>query len=607
MNRLKNIKQLGLAYLAFAGANHTRFEHCIGTMHVASLMGTAIELSEQEMETIRLAALLHDVGHPPFSHSIEFACKLFGINEIPNHETTTRKRIIEDKSLNEILRKSRPLIHVEDVADLAVGKFKTPYLCRIIDGAIDADKIDYILRDNYHCGFPVALDINTISEILSKDATRGIVVKPEGQSFAEQLFIGRYHLVSNIHHNLRNRLGNYLLALTLKEAWDNSEDKKGIALKMTEEWTDGELMAFLQKEAPTKYPILRNHLLGIEVFHEVRNFGFENLTPLARYSAAKIGSCLSILPQVSEAFSSWFEAKEFFIDAYIANPPEPDLTIGTNPPRLLIDAPLSKAALDASLKELHFAIYSLNDIQENDIDFAKLIEKYSKELDSTLDQKKAESLIKVWWNNDKTSFCIQKIAELVLNSETISMRNDTDFASDLIIIVTNSIYESFAEAFKQIVFIPSLSELVKVLFNLEKIGYFKRSGGKAMTTYAVSPREAEAGTSFSTEFLVDVEMLETFGLLYRIIRVSKFGEQYHQKYQIRISGWGRAYFQRNLSRVQDLLNLSTRLNEYFKKLIKENEQQYNELFRIVKEEPTNKETSQEARKISKKLPIMVIT
>lgn len=607
MNRLKNIKQLGLAYLAFAGANHTRFEHCVGTMHVASLMGTAIELSDQEMETIRLAALLHDVGHPPFSHSIEFACKLFGINEIPNHETTTRKRIIEDKSLNEILRKNRPLIHIEDVADLAVGKFKTPYLCRIIDGAIDADKIDYILRDNYHCGFPVALDINTISEILSKDATRGIVIKPEGQSFAEQLFIGRYHLVSNIHHNLRNRLGNYLLALTLKEAWENSEDKKSVALKMTEEWTDGELMTFLQKEAPTKYPILRNHLLGVEVFHEVRNFGFENLTPLARYSAAKIGSCLSILPQVSKAFSSWFEAKEFFIDAYIANPPEPNLTIGTNPPRLLIDAPLSKAALDASLKELHFAIYSLNDIQENDINFAKLIEKYSKELDSTLDQEKAESLIKAWWNNDKTSFCIQKIAELVLNSETISMRNDTDFASDLIIIVTNSIYESFAEAFKQIVFIPSLSELVKVLFNLEKAGFFKRSGGKAVTTYAISPREAGTGTSFSTEFLVDVEMLETFGLLYRLIRVSKFGEQYHQKYQIRISGWGRAYFQRNLSRVQDLLNLSTRLNAYFEKLIKENEEQYNELFRIVKEEPTSKETSQEARKISKKLPIRVIT
>jgi uncharacterized protein len=603
MNRLKNIKQLGLAYLAFAGANHTRFEHCVGTMHVASLMGTAIELNEQELETIRIAALLHDVGHPPFSHSIEFACNLFGIKEIPNHECTTKKRIKGDDKLNEILKRNRPLIHIEDVASLAIGEFKTPYLRRIIDGAIDADKIDYILRDNYHCGLPVALDINTISEILSRDTNLGIVIKPEGQSFAEQLFIGRYHLVSKIHHNLRNRLGNYLLALTLKEAWDNSKDKENVAQKMTEEWTDGDLMAFLQKEATTKYPILRNHLLGTEVFHEVRNFGFENLTPLARYSAAKIASCPSVLPKVSKTFSSWFKNKQFFIDTYIANPPEPNITLGTNPPLLLIDAPLSRAALDASLKEIHFAVYSLEDIEDKDIDFDKLLKQYSEMLDSTLDTKKAESLIKMWWNNDKTSFCIQKLAELVLNTEAIAMRSGVDFTSDLIILAANAIYESFANIYKQIVFIPSLTELAIILGDLEKEGFFKRKDGTAMTSY---PLSFSKGGTFSTEFLVDMEMLETFGLLYRLIRVSKFGEQYHQKYQIRISGWGRAYFQRNLNCVQDMLSLSIRLNTYFQRVIKEKEEQYNELFRRAKEEPTTKETSQQAKKIIKDLPVPII-
>ncbi|MCK4477451.1 HD domain-containing protein [Candidatus Bathyarchaeota archaeon] len=219
MNRLKNIKQLGLAYLAFPGANHTRFEHSVGAMHVASLMATAVELDEHHTETIRIAALLHDVGHPPFSHSIEFACNMFGISEIPNHKKTTFQIIATDKELNKILKKAKPLVHTKNIAKLAVGTFEESVtLKRIIDGPIDADKIDYILRDNHHCGFPVALDINTISEILKKDENYGIAITPEGQSFAEQLFMGRYHLISKIHHNLKNRLGNYLLALTLEEA-----------------------------------------------------------------------------------------------------------------------------------------------------------------------------------------------------------------------------------------------------------------------------------------------------------------------------------------------------------------------------------------------------
>jgi len=606
MNRLKNIKQLGLAYLAFPGANHTRFEHSVGTMQVAFLMANAIGIQEQEIQTVRIAALLHDVGHPPFSHSIEFACRLFGIQEIPDHKTTTRRRIIADKKLVEILNKYQPLIHVDDVADLAVGRFKTPYLRNIIDGAIDADKIDYILRDNHHCGFPVALDINTIGGILSKDEERGIVIKPEGTSFAEQLFIGRYHLVSSIHHNLKNRLGNYLLALTLKESWDNTEDKRNIATKMTEEWTDGDLMAYLKEKAPKWFVVLKNHLLGEEVFHEVCNFGYDNLTPLARYSAAIFSSQPSFLPRLSDSFSKWIKNKKFFVDAYIVSPPEPNLEIGTDPPQLLVDVPLSKAALEASLKEVHVAVYSLKDVNSDDIDFKELLERYSKELDTTLTTEKAEDLIKVWWDGDRRSFCIHRLIELVLNSETIRLRNEKTFSADLILITANALYQSFGEAFGEVVFIQSLSELARVLNDIKTKGFFKRSDNSDMPFYEI-PMRKKGGFNFPPKFLVDVEMLETFGLMYRIKKVAKFGERYHQKYQMRISGWGRAYFQRNLSRVQELLNLSGRLKEHFMKLIENNGENYKKLFKMVKEEPTKKETAWEAKKLAKKLPIKVIT
>ncbi len=98
INRLRGIKQLGLAYLAFPGANHTRFEHSLGAMHVASLMCQGLGISEHVTQLIRLAALLHDVGHPPFSHSIELAFNMFkeDFKDIPtekfSHEYWTEKK-----------------------------------------------------------------------------------------------------------------------------------------------------------------------------------------------------------------------------------------------------------------------------------------------------------------------------------------------------------------------------------------------------------------------------------------------------------------------------------------------------------------------------------
>jgi HD superfamily phosphohydrolase len=606
MNRLKNIKQLGLAYLAFPGANHTRFEHSIGTMHVAHLIATGIEVEDPEIEMVRIAALLHDVGHPPFSHSIEFASRLYDIKEIPDHKTVTKNKIVEDAKLQDILIR-KPIVHLEDVANLAVGKFtKAPYLSQIVDSGVDADKIDYILRDNHHCGFPVALDINTLSQVFSKNKLRGIVVKSEGQSFAEQLFIGRYHLVYNIHHNVKNRLGNYLLAWTLEEAWKNTTDKEKIATEMTRNWNDGDLINYLKEKAPKRYEVLRDHLLGVEAFCEIHNFGYEELTPLARYSAAFASFKPHFLPEISKAFNKWIKDKEFFVDTYVANPPEPSVVVGEDNPHYLIDTPLSKAALDASLKDVHVAIYSPNKISQTDIDMDKLLEEYRRTLDSSLNMEKAESLIKSCWKEDKSKFCVHKLIELVLNDRTIVMRQKEDFTSDIVLVTTYALYESFVKILKEVVFIKSLSELARILNDLKTQGYFKRTTGSDMNSYEI-PKSGTSGFNFPATFFVDIEMLETFGLLYRIIKVKKFGERFQEEYQLRISGWGRDYFRRNLSCVHDLLNLSKRLEDYFDGLLKKSQETYVEYFKKVREESeTGQTTSEETKALAKKLPIKVM-
>ncbi|MFX0207337.1 MAG: hypothetical protein ACFFDT_15220, partial [Candidatus Hodarchaeota archaeon] len=119
----------------------------------------------------------------------------------------------------------------------------------VLNSPIDADKTDYILRDNLHCGFPVALDINTITEILDEDKDLGFIVRAEGTSFIEQLLIGRYHLITKIHQNRTNRLANYLLALSLEKAIHKI---KGVELEkeinQIFEMNEYELYSFLKKK-----------------------------------------------------------------------------------------------------------------------------------------------------------------------------------------------------------------------------------------------------------------------------------------------------------------------------------------------------------------------
>ncbi|PIN83126.1 phosphodiesterase, partial [Candidatus Micrarchaeota archaeon CG11_big_fil_rev_8_21_14_0_20_47_5] len=91
MQRLRRVKQLAMAYLVYPGANHTRFEHSIGTMELAGKICASCEIENEKTEQLRIAALLHDVGHVCFSHEGEFATKM----ALGTHEEIGRKKMLE--------------------------------------------------------------------------------------------------------------------------------------------------------------------------------------------------------------------------------------------------------------------------------------------------------------------------------------------------------------------------------------------------------------------------------------------------------------------------------------------------------------------------------
>lgn len=142
--RLRQIRQLGLTYLVYPGANHTRFQHALGAMH---LMASAIEvlkakghkITDKEAEAATVAILLHDIGHGPFSHSLEFSLAK-GIS----HEK------IGSCFMHELNSQFNGRLDL--AIDIFEGKYKKRFLHQLVSGQLDVDRLDYLKRDSFFSG-----------------------------------------------------------------------------------------------------------------------------------------------------------------------------------------------------------------------------------------------------------------------------------------------------------------------------------------------------------------------------------------------------------------------------------------------------------------------
>jgi HD superfamily phosphohydrolase len=148
VQRLRRLRQLAGAEFVYPGANHTRFEHSVGAMHLAGLMAENITEDETEIQALRLAALLHDVGHGPFSHIFEEILA----KKDQNHEDIT-SWLIRNSELADIIRDGG--FNPDDLSRLAIGKLEKKerlFLNQVIRSSVDVDKLDYIVRDSFHTG-----------------------------------------------------------------------------------------------------------------------------------------------------------------------------------------------------------------------------------------------------------------------------------------------------------------------------------------------------------------------------------------------------------------------------------------------------------------------
>ncbi len=221
VQRLHRLRQLAGSEYVYPGANHTRFEHSIGVMYLASRVveNSSISqyISEDEAKLVKIAGLLHDVGHGPFSHVFEH---LLDRELGKTHEDLTTW-IIENSELKEILRRNG--YHPEEVGKLAVGRLhrsKKAFLDQIISSAVDVDKQDFIVRDTHHTGAEYGF-VDIFRLIHALDVLGGnLAVDLGALSALESLIIARMESFRSIYFHRVGRAAQIMLAMAMEKAND---------------------------------------------------------------------------------------------------------------------------------------------------------------------------------------------------------------------------------------------------------------------------------------------------------------------------------------------------------------------------------------------------
>jgi len=218
--RLRYVRQLGLAFLVYPGASHSRFEHALGTYGLARRALSLLEergdlkgLDDTACADVRIAALLHDIGHYPFSHALEEIGAL-------HHEEVARP-LIEGGAIGATLRRALGADAPARIVALIRGASESP-LQGLISGSLDLDKIEYLRRDALMCGVPYGeidsdrllnslVVLRTTQHAQHTTVLAGIGIQEKGLSALESLLFAKYQMYRNVywHHAVRSATGMY--------------------------------------------------------------------------------------------------------------------------------------------------------------------------------------------------------------------------------------------------------------------------------------------------------------------------------------------------------------------------------------------------------------
>jgi len=258
IQRLHNIKQLGFTHLVFPGAHHTRLEHSLGTYHMASKAADTLKLGIADKEIMCCAAFLHDIGHGPFSHTLESILRnSLNVDHVDlteklilgEHAIFDEKEIDHLKSANVFDTLHEHGIDNKKVASIINGKNKKkPYLNELLNSSVDVDQLDYLIRDAYYTGVAYGIiDIERFIQTLSTFEDK-LIVKKKGLGVIENILMARSLMYSSVYYHKTVRIAELMLSKAI-ELFKDSDPFE--IFKMT----DGELINYLKKSGGYQFEI----------------------------------------------------------------------------------------------------------------------------------------------------------------------------------------------------------------------------------------------------------------------------------------------------------------------------------------------------------------
>ena len=199
--RLRRVKQLAQAWYVYPGAVHTRFSHSLGVFRITSVLTSKFVkdglLSEEDADLVKVAALLHDIGHTPYSHALEqYLLVKYGLR----HEDITTWIIEEDPYIKDVLIKYG--IEPSEISAIIRGIHKNQTLNMILSSDLDVDRLDYLPRDALHTGVAYGLiDLDRILQTITLDKSGYLSVPIKSIHAIESFYMARLHMYRAVYYH----------------------------------------------------------------------------------------------------------------------------------------------------------------------------------------------------------------------------------------------------------------------------------------------------------------------------------------------------------------------------------------------------------------------
>jgi HD superfamily phosphohydrolase/uncharacterized protein YwgA len=528
MARLRRIQQLGLADLVFPGANHTRFEHSMGTLFIADRIAKALCLSQEEIKKVRLAALLHDIGHCAFSHVVESVLKrkpayqpvIKGRN-FHNHEMFTGYIISNSfHTKPEVAGYAKSFF--EEIANIATGNIDAlskPYLAQIISNDIDADRIDFLLRDSYHTGVSFGLvDVDQIIGSLSLSNGRiilgGSLSYDEDMALtaAESMLIARAHHYSALIHNPKTQGARVMLLHALEKALEGYEesgkDVKLIALKFFTLYNDSDLLNFIEANGDTGAKKLIMNIRNASICNAVARFTHKNLNPMTRMALSSIARNGVAKKMFEDGLAKRFAKKHgasVLVDLDVASgiPKSTRIKIGENEGFLYDESALANGLVRAISRQISLCVFS------------------RWEDNSTLSQTSHDLLLG-----------IEKLSPELLRF----IRNENYLSIEGLLLIFYSAHRLFSEESEGRIKIPRLRNIAKIYHLVMELG--KEDKLRNLFDYKFHNRY---GFPYSNRLFEDIQLVVAMGMVDEDLRYFEKKGRWQQRYEYVMTADGLEY------------------------------------------------------------------